>query len=420
MLNKNKKVYIFILVAFTIIVSLFLYEELFYNLMTIEPVVTYENLKIINPKSSGDQLADTSQLDTIMQEKETPQIKITSEVVDPSGQLVHHLFNINSVPSPKAAVFSPDNKEIWVTMLLNAKRGVAVFDVQTGEKIKDINLSDGGGVEIIFSSDGNLVYVSQMETATVFEIDAKTKNVLRTFNAKSTWTKALEFSADGNALFASNWVGNDISEIDLQSGRLIRTIPTVKIPRGIYATKDGNYLYVAGFDNGEIQKIDLKTGQGKIIYKSEGAMRHIVADEERGVLFVSDMGKNVILQVSLADDSVKEFAITDINPNTIVLSPDKKILFVSCRGINYSDENYPIPGPEWGSVLLFDAETGKMLDAIVGGNQPTALAVSPDGKKLVFSDFLDSRLEIFEIPSYSVLANGNGGRSDVYKAELKK
>jgi DNA-binding beta-propeller fold protein YncE len=215
-------------------------------------------------------------------------------------------------------------------------------------------------------------------------------------------------------------VGNDVSEIDLSSGELIRKIPTVKTPRGIYPTKDGKYLYVAGYEGGEIQKIDLKTGQGEIIYKSGGAMRHIVTDEERGVLFISDMGRNIIWQVSLADDSVQRFANTDINPNTIVLSPDRKVLFVSCRGENYSADDYYVPGPEWGSILLFDAEKGEMLDAIIGGNQPTALAISADGKILVFSDFLDMRLEVYEVPPYSVLAEGNGGSSDVYRAELKK
>lgn len=408
MANKNRKVYIFIFVTLIIIAGLFLCEELFRNSATIEPAASVE-----------DSEASTSQPAVADQAVLTP-AKISSAITDPPGQLVHHLFNINFVPSPKAAAITPDGKEIWATLLLNSKRGVAVFNSQTGEKIKDINLADGGGVEIIFSRDGNKVYVSQMETAQVFEIDTRTKTVLRTFNTGSAWTKILELSADGSALFASNWVGNDVSEINLQTGELVRLIPTVKTPRGLYAASDGNYLYVAGFDSGELQKIDLKTGQGKIIYKSGGAMRHLVADEARGVLFISDMGKNVIWQVSLADDSVKKFAETDFNPNTLVLSPDKKVLFVSCRGINYSAENYSVPGPEWGSVLLFDAVNGKMLDAVIGGNQPTALALSPDSKTLVFSDFLDTRLEVFEVPSYAVLAEGNGGRSNVYKAELKK
>lgn len=339
---------------------------------------------------------------------------------DPADQLVHHLFNINAVPSPKAAAFSPDGKEIWATLLLNEKRGIAVFNAFNGEKIKDINLENGGGVEIIFSQDGNKVYVSQMETAKVFEIDATSKEILRTFDTESAWTKELALSSDGKTLFASNWSGDDVSEIDLQKGILLRRIPTVDTPRGIYVTEDGSFLYVAGFGRGEIEKIDLKTGTSKVIFKSKGAMRHIIADEEKEVLYVSDMGKNTIWQVSLKNDEVKKFADTDYNPNTIKLSPDKKILFVSCRGINASADNYYIPGPEWGSVLLFDTETGEMLDAIVGGNQPTALDVSSDGKLLVFSDFLDNRLEVFEVPSYDVLVQGEGGRSQVYKQELRK
>jgi DNA-binding beta-propeller fold protein YncE len=408
MADKSRKLYSFIFAVFITAVGLLFSRELILNSRAMESVLNYENLNIIHSTSSAAQLVAESQ------STETVQTK------DLSGQLVRHLFDINSVPSPKSAVFSPDGKEIWVTMLLNSNRGAAVFNSQTGEKIKDIDLADGGGVEAIFSSDGKLVYISQMETAEIFEIDAETKKVLRIFNTGSTWTKILELSADGITLFASNWVGNDVSEIDLSSGKLIRKIPTVKTPRGIYATKDGKYLYVAGFDRGEIQKIDLQTGQGWIIYESGGAMRHIVADEERGILFISDMGKNIIWQVSLADDSVQKFANTDMNPNTIVLSPDKKILFVSCRGENYSADNYYIPGPEWGSVLLFDAEKGNMLDAIIGGNQPTALAVSADGKTLIFSDFLDMRLEVFIVPSYLSLVEGNGGRSNIYKSELRK
>lgn len=339
---------------------------------------------------------------------------------DPAGQLVHHLFDIESVPSPKGVAFSPDGKEIWATSLLNKSRGVIVFDALSGQKIKDINLADGGGVEIVFLNDGSKAYVSQMETAQVFEIETKTKEILRALDTESNWTKALALSEDQKTLFASNWCGDDVSEIDLGVGAVQRRIKTVDTPRGLYITKDNSTLYVAGFGRGEIEKIDLKTGQSKIIFKSNGAMRQIAADEDRGVLFVSDMAQAVIWQVSLKNYEVSKFVGTDNNPNTIVLSPDKKILFVSCRGINASADNYYIPGPEWGSILLFDAETGKMLDAIIAGNQPTGLDVSPDGKLLCFSDFLDGRIEVFEVPAYEELEKGGGGRSKVYKSELRK
>ena len=336
------------------------------------------------------------------------------------GQLVKHLYDIKGVPNVKSLIFSPDGQKIWGALLLNKKRGLAVFDPKSGKNLANINLQNGGGVEMAFSPDEKKLYVSQMETGKVFEIDPNIYKILRVFDSGSTWTKVLAISSGGKTLFASNWVGNNVSEIDLRTGKLIKLIPTVKTPRGIYLTKDQHYLYVAGFAHGEIQKIDLETGSSKVLFRSGGAMRHIAADEKRHILFFSDMGKDVIWKLNLLNDQVKEFAKTDHNPNTIVLSPDKKILFVSCRGLNHSATNYYVPGPEWGSVLLFDAQTGRLLDAIVGGNQPTALAISPDGKTLAFSDFLDQKIEFYVIPPYKVLQEGKGGCLNIYKNYLRK
>ncbi len=336
------------------------------------------------------------------------------------GQLVKPLYDIKGVPNVKSLVFQPDGQALWGALLLNKKRGVAIFNSKTGENIGNLNLQNGGGVEMVFSRDGKKIYVSQMESGKIFEIDASTYKILRVFQSGSIWTKVLLISSDGEKLFASNWVGNNVSEIDLKTGKLIRLIPTVKTPRGIYLTKDQHYLYVAGFAHGEIEKIDLESGTSKVIFRSGGAMRHIAADEKRHLLFFSDMGKDVIWKLNLLNDQVNKFIETDHNPNTIILSPDKKILFVSCRGLNYSATNYYVPGPEWGSILLVEATTGKLLDAIVGGNQPTALAISPDGKVLAFSDFLDQKIEFYAIPSDAILEEGQGGCSKIYKDYLNK
>ncbi len=362
-------------------------------------------------------------------------------------QLVTRVGYAKNIPAPKSLTFSPDGKEMWATSLMNEKAGLDVFDVSfmnkgltaqvnslagtsnslasttIAKRIATIVLPGGGAVEVIFSKDGTKAYISQMETARVFEIDTVTKKVLRIFKTGASWTKIMLLSPDGKKLYASNWLSNNVSEIDLETGLLVRNIKTVATPRGLYVTKDGAYLYVAGYDKGEIQKINLATGKGTVIYKTGGAMRHIVADENAlggGVLYISDMGRATIFKLSLKDDSVVKFASTDVNPNTIALSPDKKVLIVSCRGVNKSATDYYNPGPEWGSVLLFDTETGKKLDAIVGGNQPTALDITADGKFFAFSDFLDARIQLFSLPSYEILKLGNGGRSGVYKKELRK
>jgi len=121
----------------------------------------------------------------------------------------------------------------------------------------------------------------------------------------------------------------------------------------------------------------------------------------------------------MATGSTKKFVETDEKPNTIDLTPDGKMLFVSCRGEN-NEQTYYLPGPEWGSILVFDTADGRPLDALIAGNQPTALDVSDDGSLLVFSDFLDNRLRVYEIPDYEVFAAADGGRYEEHFAEIAK
>ena len=313
-----------------------------------------------------------------------------------------YLFSTLNMPNIKAVAFNSNGNEIWGTSLMNNKNAIFVIYGDTGKKITNIDLAKNGGVEIVFSKDGTKAYVSQMETAKVFELDTSTKKILRIFNTGGTWTKVLTLSPDNKTLYATNWVSNNISVIDLGTGKLVKKIKTVNTPRGIYVTEDGNTMYVAGFDSGDLQKINLVTGEKKIIYKSGGALRHIVGDNINKILYISDMANNVIYKLDLATDKVVKFVATDSNPNTIDLMYGGKILVVSCRGKNNS-VSYYIPGPTWGSVQLFDTKNGTLLDAIIGGNQPTALATN--GSKIIFSNFLDREVKAYQFPEYEKLVD---------------
>jgi hypothetical protein len=144
-----------------------------------------------------------------------------------------------------------------------------------------------------------------------------------------------------------------------------------------------------------------------------------VADEQRGKLYASDMAKDCVWVTNMKTGKTRKFADVDHKPNTIDLTPNGNVLFVSCRGAN-NPVSYYLPGPEWGSVLLYDTSDGRPLDAIVGGNQCTALDMSSTNRVLAFSDFLDDRLRFYEVPAYELLAQAGGGRFGVYKSELTK
>ncbi len=335
--------------------------------------------------------------------------------LDPKGLLHHQIGTFDTGSNPKQVAFSPDGKEIWVTLL--GGHGVQVFDARTRKLRDQIRLGQHGAVEVIFTRDGGTVFASQMESASVFEIDRATHKVRRQLHTKGSWTKVLALSPDERTLYAANWSSDDVSAIDLASGK-VKLLKTVRTPRGLYPTPDGKRLFVAGYADGEIQRIDLASGASKVLIRTGGAMRHLVGDPEAGKLYADDMATSQAFVVDLATERVRQLARTDKMPNTIDLSPDGKVLYVSNRGRN--GRCYCAPGPEWGSVLAIDTASGKVLDAIVGGNQSTGLDVSPDGRILAFSDFLDNRVHLYTIPDYQTLAAGGGGRAVAHLKDLAK
>jgi YVTN family beta-propeller protein len=336
--------------------------------------------------------------------------------LDPAGLLHHKLGEVRTGSNPKQVVFTPDGKQLWVTLL--GGHGVEVFDVPSLRRKHSIRLGEHGAVEVVFSRDGRTAYASQMETASVWVIDRRTYRVRRRLATGGVWSKVLALSPDQRTMYVANWVSNNVSVIDLRSGRVRRLLPTVRTPRGLWPTPDGRRLYVAGFADGELERIDLRSGRARVLLRTGGAMRHLVGDSQGGRLYADDMGTSEAFVVDLASERVRRLAATDSTPNTIDLTPDGRVLYVSNRGRN--GPCYCAPGPEWGSVLAIDTASGRVLDAMVGGNQTTGLDVSADGRLLAFTDFLDNRLSLFTIPPYRVLAAGGGGRAAAHRAELRK
>jgi len=338
--------------------------------------------------------------------------------LDPDGQVLHGLGLITTLGAPKGVSVTHDGSEAWAS-ILDGPPSIQIFDPRSGKLLGGVDIGEHGAVEVIFNKAGTLAYTSQMETAKCFEIDVQTRQVLREFETASAWTKWVELSPDEGTLYASNWSGDDVSVIDLATGALVKRISVSNTPRGMYATDDGKWLYVAGFDSGDLERIDLATGAVTPLFTDGGALRHIVADEKTGRLFISDMSADVVWVHDMAAGTTVKFVDTDEKPNTIDLTPDGKMLFVSCRGEN-NPKSYYIPGPEWGSILVFDTTNGRPLDALIAGNQPTALDVSDDGAMLIFSDFLDNRLRVYEILSYETFVKSGGGRFEAHKAEIAK
>jgi len=299
---------------------------------------------------------------------------------------------------PKSAYFSPDGRRIFVPLL--DQHGVDVFRFEQSlvfEKRLTIPGSAAVGfVEAMTDERRRELWVSNMVENKVHIFNLDTLDYKTSLGTGGILPKVIAQNPDGSLTVVSNWVSRDISVFNSETKKLLRRIPAGGTPRGMAFSPDGTLLYTAIFDEPVIAIIDMtqnKVSKRYRLYEGVGAARHVIYRDNR--LYVSDMYRGTVNILNAATGALLASKRIGPNINTIVLSPDGKRLVASSRGRNNS-EDYTKPGPDFGAVYLLKAEDLSLEERIWGRNQPTGLAFSPNGKYLVFTDFLDANLELYE------------------------
>lgn len=320
--------------------------------------------------------------------------------LEKSVSMLEQIAVVKTGKHPKSVEFTPDGK-YFASALLEGS-GVDVFSTVALQHIKRIEFPDNYAkkknfVEIVFLPERNEMWVSQMAANAIHVVDMKDFTYKLTIPTLGIWTKIIAVTPDGKTAFASNWESHDVSVIDVEKHKVIKKIRVAGIPRGMVVTNDNRYLYVCIFSNGQIQKIDLKTmSVVKTMNFPFGAKRHILLDRKKNIFYVTDMYRGSVYIINGADDKVIKEVPVDKKLNTAKLSSDGRYLYVSSRGPN-NPETYLKKGPVFGKVFVIDTETFSIKDWIWGRNQPTGLDLSPDGKYMAFTNFLDDEVEIYRI-----------------------
>ena len=302
---------------------------------------------------------------------------------------------------PKSAYFSPDGQTLFVPLL--GQHGVDVFS-RTGDYLKyEKRLTvpgsrEAGFVEAMCDSRRREMWVSNMMENKVHIFDLDTLEFKTSLHTGGVFPKVITQSPDGKITAASNWLSMDICVFDSDTKERLRLIPAGGTPRGMAFSPDSKFLYAAIYDEALVLVIDMT--ENKIIkrfrlYPGAGAARHVIYFDNK--LYVSDMLRGTVNILDADTGAVLHSRRIGLNINTITLTPDGKYIFASSRGQNHP-EDYTRPGPDFGAVYMLSAEDLSLQEKIWGRNQPTGLAVSPDGKLLVFTDFLDANLELYWLP----------------------
>ena len=324
---------------------------------------------------------------------------------------------MSSGRQPKCVEYTPDGRYILSALLEGP--GIDVFDARTFGKVATLTPPDPwprsrGFVEIAFLPARGELWVSQMYTGMVHAFRLADFAYVDSFAAGGLFPKVIAVAPDGRTAYVSNWESKTVSAIDTATRAVTSRIAMGGIPRGMAFSRDGRFLYVCMFEPGRLAKVDTATKTiVKTIDVGPSALRHVALHPSRDVLYVSDLLGGRVFAIDAAADRVAASAFVDHSLNTLRVSPDGESLFVCSRGPN-NPVDWTTKGPSFGKLYRLDSLTLAVTDWAWGGNQPTGLAVSPDGRSVCFSDFLDARLEVYSIapalPASAAIAPAASGR----------
>ncbi|MCL2440659.1 MAG: YncE family protein [Treponema sp.] len=301
---------------------------------------------------------------------------------------------------PKSVYFSPEGDRLFVPLL--GQHGIDVFRqrgqyLQYEKRLVVPGSSASGFVEAMCDVRRRELWVSNMEENKLHIFDLDTLVYKLSIPAEGIFPKVITQSPDGNLTAVSNWLSMDISIFDSNTKRLLHKIPVGGTPRGMAFSPDSSLLYITIYDEPVIAVINMSLNRVTSrfrLYSGAGAARHIIYRD--GKLYVSDMLRGTVNILDASTGTLLRSRRVGPNLNTIVLSPDGQHIFASSRGSN-NPADYTRPGPDFGAIYMLNTDDLTIQERVWGKNQPTGLAISPDGRFVVFTNFLDANMEFYRL-----------------------
>ncbi len=276
---------------------------------------------------------------------------------------------------PMSTALSPDGKFLLV---LNGGYRPPSISVMTGAPLKEIArvpVADAW-LGLTFAPGGKLVYVSGGARGTVFEFSFSPEGelkLLREMQATAEHTQ-LDFigdvalSPDGHLLYAADLFRDAIVVINPQSGRVIERWKTGRRPYRILFAPDGKSFFVSGWGDATIHQHDANNGEqiariGLAQHTTDMVLSTRTADRDeddddkaapvaravtrdwRYRLFVTAANTNNVYVVGVGDNNSLKLLETinvaltprqpaGMTPSALALSPDQKKLYVVCSDAN--------------------------------------------------------------------------------------
>ena len=222
--------------------------------------------------------------------------------IDTATNLVKHIAYVGR--SPHEAFFTPDDREVWVTV--RGENYVQVLDGTTYKETDRIDVGNGPGMTI-FRPDGKYGFVCSSFTPETKVVDVQSHQIVATVPQASPFCPNIAATPDGQqvwftlkdigktevfraappfdvlATLDTGPITNHVNIVRNRNGQfayvtvggenvvkvytttnqpqLVATIPTGELPHGIWPSGDGTRIYVALENGTGMQVIDTVTNQ---------------------------------------------------------------------------------------------------------------------------------------------------------------
>lgn len=267
---------------------------------------------------------------------------------------------------PMSAALSRDGSYLLVLNAGIQPPSISVIETASQRVTASVPVEDAW-LGLTFSPRGDRVYVGGGAHASVYEFSfsAGTLQPARTFavvppanRTSSDFIGDVAFSPDGRLLYAADVFHDSVVVINPQSGTIIQRFEAGRRPYRILFHPDGKSFFVTHWSDGTLGQYDTATGSNlgsiriaahptDMVWRNGGP--EVIVGEERAAwtarLFVAAANTNSVYAVGVSPG--KELSLVDsinigfspqqplgMTPSALALSPDGKRLYVACSDAN--------------------------------------------------------------------------------------
>jgi YVTN family beta-propeller protein len=217
------------------------------------------------------------------------------------------------------------------------------------------------------SPDFSHLYVNNMGSSTLSEIDSRTGKLIRQVPAAVPYN--LYFTTDGTKAIVAAEPNNALDFYDPQSWALIRRVPIAGSGVDhLDMSADGRYLLVTTEFDGWVVKVDTVNMRVVAQVRVGGQPIDVKAAPDGSVFYVANQTRNGVSVIDPVSMTEIAFIPTGAGAHGLVVSRDTNLLFIANRVA--------------GSISVLDFATNNIVSTWQIGGSPDMLQVSPDGSQL--------------------------------------